>query len=257
MDAVVQVGQIPLSWTNLQPGAWVDVWYLDKTVSPDWTPVVTQQAVSDTTVGALLPGERAWRVDTYDGNPATDPNLIEGQTMYFYAVADQPPVLTTITAATASWANESTPLEVTLDDDGISEVKITWVAEKDGVIISDGTDPNVVFTTIETVVPLGAPSVALSVTTSVSCNYNAGQYTVTATALDSNAVGGVPTRSVNIYCASNPCAAARNGNGMDLAGYYIADINSDCTHDYADFADIGLQWQADYAITEAQEDNRE
>ena len=135
---------------------------------------------------------------------------------------------------------------VSLDDDGKSDVTVTWTCD----------DPNVVFTPPTNTIAAGPASVGVSVATSLTCDYDAGTVRVTVTATDLNPVGTFSETGVDVYVANNPCAASRAGNGMDLSGRYVGDITHDCLHDYQDLAEIGKEWQLDFAIIEAQPDNR-
>lgn len=253
MDAVVPVGDIDLSWVNMGTSpVYIAVYFgtdlanLTRLNDPNDAGSVDRTSL---TVHAPVFDEYIWRVDTYDSTPGTDPNdPIVGDTMYFIASDDQPPVVEMDTLPTVTWINEPTPLQVTVKDDGKSDVTVTWTAD----------DPNVVFTPASTVIPAQTDYTAMGIaaSTSMTCDYQVGLVTVTATASDSNPVHLTGSASVEVFVASTPCAAARAGNGMNLAGVYPGDINADCMHDLSDFAALASEWMLDYAPTEPQVDTR-
>jgi hypothetical protein len=252
MDAIVPVGDVDLSWINVgTPPVGVAVYF---GTDPDNLARVTDPNtainMTTTTVTAPSKGDYIWRVDTYDdvSVPGEPNGLIVGEAMYFYASDDLQPSVDMDTAPTATWIDEPTPLQVTVKDDGKSAVTVTWTAD----------DPNVVFTPPTNTIPAQADYTAtgIAAATSMTCDYQAGLVTVTATVSDSNPLLLTDSADVDVFVASTPCAASRAANGMDLATVYPADITADCLHDLADFAALAREWQIDYTITEPEPDNR-
>jgi hypothetical protein len=238
MDAVVPVGDVDLSWINVGTSpVYVAVYF--GTDPANLTRVTDPNTSIDTTtltVNAPVTDEYIWRVDTYDSTPGTDPNdPIIGDTMYFFASDDAAPTVVMDTVPMATWIDEPVQLNITVTDDGKSPVTFLW----------DSSDPNAVFSPSNTVED-----------PTVSMDYLSGLFTVAVTVSDGNPLGLTDTASVSIYCASSPCAAARAGNGMNLAVAYPADIVPDCMHDLADFARLASEWQLGYAPTEPQVDTR-
>jgi hypothetical protein len=239
MDAVVPVGDVDLSWINVGTApVGIEVWFgtdldnLARVTDPN-----TAINITTTTVNAPIKNWYIWRVDTYDdiSVPGEPNELIAGETMYFYASDDQPPSVDMVTVPTATWINQPVQLDITVTDDGKSTVTYLW----------ESSDPNAVFSPSNTV---AEPTVTM--------DYLSGTFTVTVTVSDDNPLGLTDAASVNIYCASTPCAAARPADGINLAVAYPADINDDCMHDLLDFRVLAQQWQLDYTITEPQPDTR-
>jgi hypothetical protein len=254
MDAVVPVGDVDLSWVNVgTPPVGIAV-YFDDGLGLDNLKRITDPNTfinqTTTTVNAPSKGDYIWRVDTYDdvSVPGEPNGLIVGEAMYFYASDDLQPSVDMDTAPTATWIDEPTPLQVTVKDDGKSAVTVTWTAD----------DPNVVFTPPTNTIPAQADYTAtgIAAATSMTCDYQAGLVTVTATVSDSNPLLLTDSADVDVFVASTPCAASRAANGMDLATVYPADITADCLHDLADFAALAREWQIDYTISEPEADNR-
>jgi hypothetical protein len=253
MDAVVPVGDVVLSWKNVGTSPVYVAVYFDNGLGLDNLTRLNDPNVSPnkitSTVNAPSNGDYIWRVDTYDNLPGIDPNdPIVGDTMYFFASDDAIPTVAMDTAPMATWIDEPTPLQVTVKDDGKSAVTVTWTAD----------DPNVVFTPATTVIPAQADYTVtgIAASTSMTCDYQAGLVTVTATVSDSNPLGGTNSASVTVFVASTACAASRAADGMNLAIVYPGDIVPDCMHNLTDFAELASEWQLDYTITEPEPDNR-
>ncbi len=233
MDALVTIPvseQTPLSWNNLEPSpVWIEVYFGTNVDAM----VLIDSGQDKTSAVADIPTaqEYIWRVDTLLDNPATepDPNMIEGETMYFKATSDEVPAVVVDTLPTATWIAEPVDLNITVTND----------TPEDNVFLWESSDPNTTFIPNNTVED-----------PTVSVDYQAGTVTLTVTVGDQNPLGLTATGITTIFVASTPCTAARAGNGMNLAGDHPADINGDCSPDLADFAVIAGDWQADYAITE-------
>jgi hypothetical protein len=253
---------VDLSWINVGTApVGITVWYdnglgLDNLTRVEDPNTFINQTT--TSVNAPSAGYYIWRVDTYDDmSVAGEPNgLTEGDTMYFFASDDAIPAVDMDTVPTVTWIAEPTPLQVTVKDDGKSDVTVTWTAKDDNNNVL--TEPDVVFTPATIVIPAQADytGAGIAAATSMTCDYQAGVITVTARVSDSNPLGGTNAASVGLFVASTPCAGARAANGMNLAIVYPADNNADCKHDLADFAALARDWQLDYTISEPKPDNR-
>jgi len=234
MDEVVPVGNVILSWNNLEPSpVWIDVWF--GTDKDSMTKI--ENGVQDlTSTSAFAPvfDEYVWRVDVNLDNPATepDPNVIEGTEMYFVASDCDPPGVIMDTPNTTTWKNEPVQLDITVSScDEIPTLTFFW----------ESSDPNAVFLPSNDVKD---PQVVM--------DYASGWYTATVTVSDSNPFGATDEASVDIYCADNRCGAVTELLDIMPPDFrdYPADINNDCMHDLLDFALIAADWLLDYAITE-------
>lgn len=254
MDAVVETGDVDLSWVNVGTSpVYVAVWFgtdlANLTMQNDPNDI---EWIDKTTfpVNAPSNGEYIWRVDTYDSAPGTDPNdPIVGDTMYFVASDDAPPSIVMDTPPTATWKSEPTTLQVTVKDDGKSAVTVTWSAQDtSGGDAGPIVDPNVVFDPPFTVIPAQAPytGTGIVVTTTMTVDYHAAQMRATATAADSNPLFETASAVVNLDCADNPCQAAR---AIGLGAAYPGDITVNCMVNLADFAEIASEWLTNYALT--------
>ncbi len=252
MDAIVSAGDIDLSWINLQPNVWAEVYFgtdldnLGKVVDAN-----DGFNLTTTTVTAPEFNEYIWRVDTYLSAPGTDPNdPIVGDTMYFVASDDSPPSIVMNTSPTATWINEPTMLQVTVYDDGKSDVTVTWSAvDTSGADAGPIADPNVVFDPPFTVIPAQASytGTGIVVTTTMTVDYHAAQMRATAVAEDSNPLLETASASVNLDCANSACQAATAV--LNLDDVYVGDIAVDCKVNLTDFAVMARQWLTDYALT--------
>jgi hypothetical protein len=259
MDAVVPVGDIELKWKNVGTSP-VGVAVYFGTDPASLARITDPNTFIDQVKTGVTPdtkGDYIWRVDTYDDftgpGDVNELSLIAGEPMYFYASDDLQPSVDMDTLPMATWINEPTPLQVTVKDDGKSAVTVTWTAKKGGVV-----DPNVVFTPPTNTIPAQPDytGTGIAKATSMTCDYQAGLVTVTATVSDSNPLLLKDSADVNVFVASTACAASRAANGMNLAIVYPGDINADCMHDLEDFAALARDWQTDYTITEPEPDNR-
>jgi hypothetical protein len=251
MDAIVSAGDVDLSWVNVQPDVWAEVYFgtdvdnLGKVVDAN-----DGFNLTTTTVTAPEFNEYIWRVDTYLSAPGTDPNdPVIGDTMYFVASDDAPPSVLMNTSPTATWINEPTPLQVTVYDDGKSAVTVTWSAvDTSGADAGPIVGPNVVFDPPFTVIPAQASyaGTGIVVTTTMTVDYHAAQMTVTAIAEDSNPLLETASASVNLDCANSACQAATAVLNLDEV--YVGDIAVDCKVNLVDFAVMAREWLTDYAL---------
>jgi alpha-galactosidase len=155
--ATVPVGDVLLSWTNLDTTVaddpvFVDVWFGTEpnALSPDYdyTQVVSAGEDANTvTVSAPLAGPYYWQVDSYvDGDPNGEP--IQGNVYTFYGSNDLPP---TVDAGEDRETKSGQPiqLDATVVDDGVSALTYAWrVDPTEGVVFSatDVEDPMVTIT---------------------------------------------------------------------------------------------------------------
>ena len=235
MGETVPVGDVELSWTNVDPNTegdpvFVDVWFGTEPNKPseNYTQVVTAgENTTSIIVSAPTVGQYYWQIDSYIGGTATgDP--IEGDVFTFFTTDDFPP---TVDAGPdkVSWDSEVTQIDGTVDDDGTSELTIEWTSDNEAVVFS-ATD-------------IANPTITLA-------NDTEGPITVilTLAAYDvQNPDPVIDTVTVTVY--QNACAATLVGAGK--AADYPGDFNDDCIIDLADFAlEIASKWMDDYTLTE-------
>jgi len=172
----VYVGDVELSWTNMDPNegvtdVYVDVYFgLDPTkpTKPgNWDLIVdaTDPLVNPnaTTATGSAPDDQTtyyWQVNSYIyGSPTGDP--IEGLIYKVHATTDKPPSAEIVTADMITWSGEAVQLDATVDDDELSgPLTIEWSASPDdGVVFSDPSaeDPIVTITNDFTDFPVGNP----------------------------------------------------------------------------------------------------
>jgi len=156
--ATLPVGDVTLSWTNLDPNVagdpvFVDVWFGTEpnVLSPDYdyTQVVSAgEDATAVTVSAPLAGSYCWQVFSYvNGDPNGEP--IPGNVYTFYGSDDRPP---TVDAGEdrISKSGQAIQLDATVIDDGVSALTYAWRADPaQGVVFSatDVEDPIVTITT--------------------------------------------------------------------------------------------------------------
>ena len=233
VDVTVPVGNVELSWTNMDPNippVYVDVWF---GTDPDklgslYTKVIsaptTGENTTTVTVSAPLAGTYYWQVDSYIyGSPYDEPNLIEGHVYTFNATDDFPPTDVSAGVDMITWANEPVPLGGTYTDDGTSTVDITWTS----------SDPSAVFSPSNTVA-----------NPTVTVDNAAGAVTLTFTVQDQ--VNDAVSDDMIVTVYANKCQAARVGAG--LAAQYPLDVVVDCVIDLRDFAALAAIWLEDYAL---------
>ncbi len=160
-EATVPIGDVDLSWTNMEPNnpggpVFVDVWFgtdPNNMAMQDTVPV-SGENVTTVTVSAPDPDTYYWQVNSYIyGDPAvvdydnSDPNafqVLEGHVWSFNAVSDTPPSSVDAGIDLIAWSGYAIQLDPTVDDDGVSALTYLWTAAPaDGVAITeDGTNPD-------------------------------------------------------------------------------------------------------------------
>jgi hypothetical protein len=158
-DALVPIGDVELSWTNLDPNdpdgsVYVDVLFGTEPNETDPAYDMTEltlvpdsgENVSSVTVEDLDVGTYYWQVISYlYGDPAlvdydtTDPNLnnpssIKGHMWSFTTATDLPPSVMIDTPDMVTWENEPVQLDATIVDIGDDPVLTEWT-----VSINNGT----------------------------------------------------------------------------------------------------------------------
>ena len=235
MEETIPIGDVELSWTNLDPNTegnsvYVDIWFGTEPndLSGNFTKVVTAgENTTSVTVSAPTPGQYYWQVDSYLGGTATG-TPVPSDTFTFFASNDFPP---TVDAGPSmiSWDSQDTQLDATVDDDGTSTLTIEWSSDNENVVFSatDIEDP-IVSLANGTVDPITA--------------------TLTLKAYDElNTTPVVDTMTLTVY--SNACQAARVGAG--LAADYPGDFNGDCIVNLEDLtAEIAAKWLDNYTLTD-------
>ena len=274
MDDWIADGGVTLSWANLAPvppawTVWVDVWFGTDTDPCNYVKVLGQQMFTESLGTSTTPGDYWWQVDSYIyGDPAStvykypgDPNfenpldprppIIVGDQLIFHSTDDEPPEVVITTLPTVTWANQPTTLDATVYDDGTSAVKVIWS-------VDPSLDPNVVFTPVQNDIPAQADYqiTGVPVSTSMTCNFHAAQFTVTATASD--AINpDADSSNLGLDCAENACQAARGPMNLDeeypgdIAPYDLddPDVSVDCLVDSQDLLVLVADWLYDYAIS--------
>jgi len=154
-EAMVAIGDVDLSWTNLDPidpnnSVYVDVLYGTEpnetddnyNMEPLTLEPVSGQDVTSATIEGLDPNTYYWRVDSYlYGDPnevnytSTDPNLsplypiIKGYAWSFDVVSDVPPSSVDTGVDMVTWAGEPVVLDATVVDDGESYLTYAWSSD--------------------------------------------------------------------------------------------------------------------------------
>jgi hypothetical protein len=128
----VHNGDVELSWTN-QPAnvgsdVWVDVWF-GKGDPNSMSQVVSADPdglnLTSHTVSASDPNTYYWQVNSYlEGTPTGEP--VSGLLYVFYATPDIPPSATIVSGDMITWSGQPVPLDVTVEDDGVSPLTYEW-----------------------------------------------------------------------------------------------------------------------------------
>ena len=131
-EAKVPIGDVELSWTNMDPNIPGDPVYIDVYFGADpnaWSQVVNAGAnITSVMVSAPVEDTYYWRVDSYIYGSATgDP--IEGLMWDFDVLADVPPYSVDAGADMITWSGQSVQLDATVDDDGMSELTYSWSSD--------------------------------------------------------------------------------------------------------------------------------
>lgn len=241
----VVVGDIALSWTNMEPNSpgddvYVDVWFGTEPnkLGANYAQVVTAgQNTTTVTVNASdAPQTYYWQVDSYlYGNPAvvhysnSDPNaypIIESVLFEFYTTYDSAPIVNA-GVDMITWVNEPVQLEPTIIDDGVSSLTYLWTTAPEA-------EPNVIFSDPAAEAPLVAVDSAL------------GAVTLTLTVQDEFNAPVSDTVVINVY--RSPCSAAVDGPGLDPADQQL-DLYFDCRIDLRDVAVLAARWLENYELT--------
>ena len=142
--AKVPVGDVDLSWTNMDPNnpggpVYVDVWFGTEPnkLHPgyDMTKVVAANPADPDrttwTVSAPTEGTYYWQINSYIYGVAhiNEPNAIEGPLWSFYAVEDAPPSSVDAGVPMITWSGQPVPLDATVVDDGKSALTYLWTAD--------------------------------------------------------------------------------------------------------------------------------
>jgi hypothetical protein len=164
--------EVILTWTNMEPNSlapdpnvYVDVWFgyePNNIPTAGWTKIIdantpaglgaTTYTVTAPTTNAPAPTPYYWKVVSYPNGAANiDPNNnIEGPTLEFTALSEQPAEVEIHTNDIVTWLGETISLDVTVTDDGDSPVTLLWeVVDVNGGIAFDPNqyveDPNISF----------------------------------------------------------------------------------------------------------------
>jgi hypothetical protein len=170
--AKVPIGDVDLSWTNMDPNSpgddvYVDVWFGTEPneLDPgyDMTKVVTAGENTTTwTVSAATEGTYYWQVNShiYGADLINEPNAIEGPLWNFIAVDDVPPAVDA-GVDMITWSGQGVPLDPTVVDDGKSDLTYLWTVEPvEGITVA--FDPSAVVedpTVTMTKVPFFVPAI--------------------------------------------------------------------------------------------------
>jgi hypothetical protein len=160
--AVVEPGDVDLSWTNMPPNVgdtvWVDVWF---GTDPDALTLVVDadidgENVTAKTVSASGFGTYHWQVNSYvDGSPTGSPVL--GPVYSFFT--DVPISSVDAGADMITWSGKAVQLAPTVDYEGKSALTYLWSADpNEGVVFSatDVNNPTVTITKLPVLVPFVA-----------------------------------------------------------------------------------------------------
>jgi len=236
MDALIGTGTVNLSWKNVGTApVWVDVWYgTDTDPCSGFTKVVSKsQDLTTWPVSAPVFDEYVWRVDTYDHDPASDPNAPEeGEAMYFVATDDFPPSVVIDSNDIGTWAGESVVVAATVTDDDLTQVVVDW---------SSPDEPNIIFTneTFDTVTGIA------TVTVTGDSWQNWSEITIT---VGDQLWPDADSDTSLVDVARDACHAA-GGGSPHLWNVYTADFDQNCIVDLADFAVVYQQWLDKYELT--------
>ena len=149
-EGLVPVGDVELSWTNLEPNDPNDSVYVKVLLGTepnetdddyDMEPLALVPAsgldVTSATVNVPDAGTYYWQVKSYlEGDPAevdydtgdpNDPNAIKGNVWSFTTATDLPPSITINTPDMITWHNEPVQLDATVIDIGDSPVFVEWM----------------------------------------------------------------------------------------------------------------------------------
>jgi hypothetical protein len=236
--ATVPVGNVDLSWTNLDPNVgditYVDVWFGTEPNEThpgyDMTKVVTAGENTTTVqVSAPTAGTYYWQVVNYIYGPdnINEPNAIIGSVWSFIAVEDFAPTVAIDTIDMMTWSGEPVPLDATVTDDGVSALTYLWTADPpDGVVF--------------------APSAAVEDPTVTITKATTNPSTVTLTVAvhdEGNPTPDTDTMEIDVY--DDACQLARIGLGLTK----ITDLDNNCITDLRDYAILAAKWLDSYVAT--------